>query len=513
MLTLPSALERNRRLFGHRPAMVGPQGALTWSEFAARVAKGAGALAGLGLEPGERYAIVAHNTQVHWELLYAGYWLGAVPVPINYRLAAPEIRFILEDAGCKLLVLEDFYAGLLESPDLSPWAESAVFLSGVEAPAGPGPRFEDLLRAAEPLAGHQPGENDDATLLYTGGTTGRSKGVRLSHRNILSNAMQVTAPMTVVKEDIYLHVPPMFHAADLLGTAYTLAGAAHAFLPQFTGRDFLEALSALGVTKTMLTPTMIIVTLQEDDLDTYDLSKFKLLFYGSAPLAVEWIKRAMEKFPSAALEQGYGLTETSPILTILDPQDHVTAIETGDHEILKAAGRPVVGIDMLILDDQGKEVAPGEVGEVCVRGPNVTKGYLNLPEVNAETFRDGWFHTGDMGRMDDRGFMYLMDRKKDVIITGGENVYSSEVEAVLYKHPDVHECAVVGVRDEKFGEALFAAIVPRPGSTLTEEGIISHCRKHIGGYKIPRRMAFVDELPKTAVGKIQKVELRRIYGG
>ena len=150
---------------------------------------------------------------------------------------------------------------------------------------------------------------------------------------------------------------------------------------------------------------------------------------------------------------------------------------------------------------------------MCVRGPNVTQGYLNLPEVNAETFRDGWFHTGDMGRMDDRGFMYLMDRKNDVIITGGENVYSSEVEAVLYKHPDVHECAVVGVRDEKFGEALFAAIVPRPGATLTKEGIISHCRKHIGGYKIPRRMAFVDELPKTAVGKIQKVELRRIYGG
>ena len=229
-------------------------------------------------------------------------------------------------------------------------------------------------------------------------------------------------------------------------------------------------------------------------------------------MAVEWIRRTMEAFPTANIQQGYGLTETSPILTTLDEDIHVRAMETGEYEILKAAGRPLVGIDMRIVDPDGNKVPTGEDGEVVVRGPNVTAGYLNRPEENERAFRNGWFHTGDVGKMDENGFMFLLDRKKDIIITGGENVYSSEVEAALYQHDDVHECAVVGIPDEKYGEALFAAIVPRPGAELTEEAIIEHCRGRIGGYKIPRQMAFLDELPKSAMGKILKTEIRKTYG-
>jgi long-chain acyl-CoA synthetase len=303
----------------------------------------------------------------------------------------------------------------------------------------------------------------------------------------------------------------MFHSADLLGTGYTQQGAAHAYLPVFTPANLLQAFHDYGVTSAMMAPTMVILTLQDLDFPKYDLSSLDRVFYGSSPMAVEWIQRTMDAFPNANIQQGYGLTETSPILTTLDEDVHVAALESGQYEILKAAGRPLVGLDMKIVGADGAEVPLGDDGEVVVRGPNVTIGYLNRPEENDRAFRDGWFYTGDIGKMDENGFMFLLDRKKDMIITGGENVYSSEVEAVLYQHENVHECAVVGVPDDKFGEALFAAIVPRPGTTLTDTEIIEHCRSRIGGYKIPRQMAFVEDLPKSAMGKILKTEIRKIY--
>jgi len=266
-------------------------------------------------------------------------------------------------------------------------------------------------------------------------------------------------------------------------------------------------------TFTMLAPTMIIMTLQQESPARYDLSRFRTILYGSAPMAPEWIKRTLEAFPRVDLVQAYGLTETAPLLTFLGASEHRDAVDQGDPRRLKAVGRPLTGVDMRILDDGGSETAPGAPGEVCVRGPNVMNGYLNQPEVSAAAFAGGWFHTGDVGFMDDEGYLYLLDRKKDMIITGGENVYSSEVEQALYQLPEVSECAVVGIPDEVYGEALFAAIVPAPGKTLSEELIIEHCRARIAGYKIPRQMAFVRELPKSAMGKILKSELRRLHAG
>ena len=336
--------------------------------------------------------------------------------------------------------------------------------------------------------------------------------MRLTHKNVFSNGQQCTAPMKINAADVYLHVAPMFHSADLLGTGYTQAGAAHAYLPVFTPDKLLQAVQDYRVTSAMMAPTMIILTLQAPDFARYDLSSLDRVYYGSSPMAVEWIRRTMDAFPAANVQQGYGLTETSPILTTLDEDVHVAAMQSGEYGLLKAAGRPLVGIDMRIVDVDGKEVPIGEGGEVIVRGPNVTPGYLNRPKENAAAFRGGWFHTGDIGRMDENGFMFLLDRKKDMIVTGGENVYSSEVEAALYQHENIHECAVVGVPEEKYGEALFAVIVPRPGTSLTEDEVIAHCRALIGGYKIPRRMVFLEELPKSAMGKILKTEIRKIYG-
>ena len=511
MTTMTSALLRTNRLFGDRPAVIDTEMNLTWSEHIGRIQKIAGALSNLGIQKGDRFGIIGPNSFRYTELMYAGFWAGAIAVPINHRLAAPEILHILEDAKCKLLALGDDYLSLTDDEQLAPWRDKRIAI-GATSPDKDVPAMDDLLNAANPAEPQDPDENDLALMLYTGGTTGRSKGVLLTHRNIFSNGWQVINAMDIVKEDIYLHVAPMFHAADLLATGFTINGCAHSYVPVFTPTGVLQAIQDYKVTQAMMAPTMIIMILEDPTFDDYDISTYRNLFYGSSPMAAEWVEKSIQRFTNAEVQQGYGLTETSPIVTTLDADVHRNAVESGDTSILRAAGRPVIGIDLKILDDDGNEVPTGEAGEVCVRGPNVTPGYLNRPEENEKAFKNGWFHTGDVGRVDENGFMFLMDRKKDMIVSGGENIYTSEVEAALYKHPDVFECAVIGIPDDKYGEALFAVIVTAPGETLTEDIIIEHCRELIAGYKVPRQMDFVEELPKSAMSKILKNELRDIYG-
>jgi len=516
MLTLTSMLTRVERVFGHRLGVIDDEGTFTWAEFMDRVRRAASVLQSMGVKRGDRFGIISGPSFRQQELLHAGYWMGAIPVPVNFRLSPPEVAYIFDDAGCSLVAVEAMFAEFLAAEVLQPWADNVLLLA---TPADPKdahpdwPRYEDRLAGADPAPIHDADEDDDALLLYTGGTTGRSKGVRLSHRNIVVNGMQTGMDMRPRADDVYLHIAPMFHAADLFAMTFTLAGSAHAFLPAFSGEAVLEAFQRHKVTTTMMTPTMIIMALQEPSFEKYDLSSLRQLFYGSSPMAAEWIKKTLEAFKGVEVIQGYGLTETSPILTILPMENHAQALETGDLEVLRGCGRPVIAVDMKIRDEDGNEVAPNVPGEITVAAPNVSKGYLNRPEETKAAFRDGWFYTGDLARMDEHGFVYLLDRKKDMVITGGENVYTSEVEAALYKHAKIHECAVVGVPDETYGEALLAAVVPAPGESLGEEELIAHCRALIGGYKIPRRYVFLDELPKSAMNKILKNELRATYGG
>ncbi len=516
MLTMSSALDRCRRYYADRPAVIDREGRWTWAEHLDRVARLAGGLQALGVRRGDAFATLSRNTFRNFELLHAGYWMGAAPAPVNIRLAPPEIAYILDNAGAEVVAVDAPFLGLLEHEALARWRDRAIGVIGpgdeTDADAvRPEHDYESLIAGTNPTGLHEAQEDDTAILFYTGGTTGRSKGVPLSHRNAVANGMQVGHTVGVFSDDVYLHVAPMFHSADLLGTGFTLMGSGHAFLPAFTPADLLGAIQDRGVTWTMLAPTMIILTLQQEDLSRYDLSSLRAFLYGSAPMAAEWVERTLKAFDGVELIQGYGLTETSPILTLMSHREHVEAIESGNRGRLKAAGRPIIGVDMRIVGLDGREVPNGESGEVVVRAPNVTAGYLNLPEENARAFRDGWFHTGDVGRMDDDGFMYLVDRKKDMIITGGENVYSLEVEAALYQHPAVGECAVIGIPDSKFGEALFAAVVPQPGQTVSADELVTHCRERIGGYKIPRQYAFLPELPKSAMGKILKTALRETY--
>jgi len=512
MLTMSSALDRALRCYPNKPAIVDAEGRWSWAGHIDRVRRAAGVLQARGVRPGDRFGILSRNTFRHCELIHAGYWMGAIPVPVNVRLAPPEVAYILDNAGCEVVAVDDAFLALIESEALSRWRPRAFRQSAAGSDAESDlPDYEDLIAAAEPAELHDAAEGDTALLLYTGGTTGRSKGVQLSHYNIVTNGLQCGHTLGFRTDDTYLHIAPMFHSADLLGTGFTLVGGAHAYLPVFSPGNFFEAMQGLGITWTMLAPTMIIMTLQAEDPANYDLSRWRAMLYGSAPMAAEWVAKTLKAFPGVEVTQGYGLTETSPILTILPMDEHVKALDSGNLERLKAAGRPVIGVDMRIVDENGAEVPTGQTGEVIVRAPNVTKGYLGLPEADAAAFRNGWFHTGDVGRIDEEGFMYLVDRKKDMIITGGENVYTIEVEAAIYEHPEVSECAVVGIPDEKYGEALLAVIVPSPGKSLSAEAMIAHCRSRIGGYKIPRQYAFLDQLPKSAMGKILKTELRRIY--
>ncbi len=509
MLTLPSILQNTIRLYGAKPAIFDADENLTWTEYGASIQRAAGMLHGLGIGQGQRFGIVARNCYHQGELIYAGYWSGRIPVPINYRLAASEIAQILEDAECRYLAIDPAFIDLFDDLAMAPWRERAFAMGPAAADTGLD-GYPALRDAAPPLDPVHAEEHDDALMLYTGGTTGAGKGVRISNRNIVANALQIMQVMSPHGNDVYLHSTPMFHAAEVKSTIFTMFGASHCYLPEFTPRDFLAAIERHKASVAGLVPTTLLRVLDEPGFDDFDVSSLRLISYGTSPILPAVVRRAAAAFPGTGFQQCYGLTECSPYLAMLDEEAHVRGLN-GEEHLLCSAGRPVPGVDLRILDDDGNELPTGEVGEVVVRGPQVSHGYHNRPIEHEAAFRDGMFHTGDVGRLDAEGFLYLLDRKRDMVITGGENVYTREVEEILGRHAGVKEVSVIGVPDADYGEALFAAIVPASDWQLSIDELIEHCRPLMGGYKIPRRMAFVDELPKSAMGKVLKQDLRDVY--
>lgn len=512
MFTLTSMLTRTARLHATRPAIIDAENSLNWTQFVNRISRAASVLQSKGVHRGDRYGVIALNSLQYSELICAGYWMGAVPVPINHRFAPPEIAYVLDDAACSLVIVDGTNCELFGEAALKRWADNVLPISATGSETMQA-SYEALVNGASASEPQDAMPDDEALLLYTGGTTGRAKGVPLSHLNITANAMQLGFELGPRNDDVYLHVAPMFHSADLLATPYFISGAAHVYLPKFSPAAVLETIQACGITVILMTPTMLVMTMQAADFANYDLSSLRQIIYGSSPISVERIKEMLARFPSVDAMQAYGLTETSPILTMLSMSDHQQALDANDDLLLKSVGRSLPGVDIKIVSAEGNKLGNGEAGEIVVRGPNVAKAYLNRPDATADAFKSRWFHTGDIGRLDTGGYLFLLDRKKDMIITGGEMVFSSEVEAVLHQNPKVHECAVIGVPDDTYGEALLGAVVPSPGKTLCKEELIAHCRGKIGGYKIPRRYVFLDELPKSAIDKVLKTELRRVYGG
>ena len=510
-MQLAQTLRRSARQQGARTALVDGDVRYSWREFEDRVARIAGGLRALGVGDGDRVAMLAHNSHRYVEFFFATLWAGGIAVPINTRWAAPEVRHALDDSGARVLVVDPAHleAGRGQCADGA--AVDQLVLAADAGETAEGTSHWEQLARGEAVADANRGYEDVACLFYTGGTTGRSKGVMLTHANLVTNSMTAMLNMGIRSHTVHLHTSPMFHVAGGARLfSVTLAGGTHVVIPRFDVDVFLDVIERERVTITIIVPTMLTRLVRHPELEQRDLSSLELLSYGASPMPEAVLREALERMPGIRLLQSYGMTELSPVATVLGPEQHV--FDGPDAGRTASAGRPVYNADVMIADAEDRPLPAGEIGEVCVRGPMVMKGYWNLPELSAETLRGGWMHTGDAGYLDEDGFLFVVDRIKDMIVSGGENVYSAEVEDAIFLHPDVAECAVIGIPDEQWGEAVHAVVVPKAGAALTPEAVIAHCRTRIAAYKCPRSVEIRSgELPKSGPGKILKTDLRRPF--
>jgi long-chain acyl-CoA synthetase len=482
------SMGRAARYYPERPALRVGEELINFRELHGRIKSLAAALTRRGFGPGDRLALLLPNGPEYIELVYACSWLGVIVVPINTRLSTVEIDQVLADALPR---------GLIRHSSL------------------PAPKTHiswQLVLDQEPLEGRNdscpdPCYEPDAplALIYTSGTTGRPKGVVITHSNMLENVHHFNYWMPYREGGVYLHAAPIFHIADFPAMfAAPAFGACQVAVPRFAVSSFCAAVQKERVNYTVLVPTMINLLTQFADVKSYDLSSLEVLAYGGSPMAPELIRRTRELLPHVKLVQVYGLSETG-FLTGLQDREHT-------EDRLVSCGRPCPGIDMQVADESGKHLETGQRGELVARGANVMRGYWKDQEDTEASFRNGFFRTGDIGYQDADGYFYILDRAKDMIVTGGENVDSGEVEAVIFRHPAVREVAVFGIPDPQWGELVAASVVLKPGMSLTEEALILHCRQSLANYKLPRHVEFSEtDLPKNGSGKVLKRLLRERF--
>ena len=508
---ITQAIKRSAQLYGDSLATICRGRERTWSEVEARVAKFAGALRQLGVEKGERVAILSLNSDRYYEYFFAVPWAGGVFVPINIRLAPPEVAFWLNDSGSEILLIDEQFVPMLD--ELEGQLDSVrdvLYVGEGDAPDGL-QNLEKLIEEADPLEDAMRGNDDLAGLFYTGGTTGRSKGVMLSHTNLVFNNMNCVHTFDYWQEMRWLHACPMFHIAGGIAIfGVTQVAGTHVIIPSYAPDLAAETIQERKITDTLLVPTMVNMLVNLPDVEKYDLSSIKAMAYGASPMPEAVIRRAMEIIPNCSFYHAYGQTEAAPLVTACPPYCHVFEGEYAN--MYRAAGLPAIGVEVKIVDEKDNELPRGEVGEVAVRGPNIMLGYWQQPELSAEALRNGWMHSGDGGFMDERGFIFIVDRMKDMVISGGENIYSAEVEDALYQHAAIVECAVIGIPNERWGEAVHAVVRLHENMKASADEIIAHCHKLIAGFKCPRGVDFVtDPLPLSGAGKILKTELRKPY--
>ena len=479
----------------------------SFAQMGERVARFAGALRALGVQPGDRVGILSLNSDWYLEYYMACYWAGAAVNPINIRWSAAEITYSLDDCDTRILLVDDTFLPLLGEIRKNSKVLQTVIHTGDGAPPEGALSYEALVAETAPVEDAMRGGDDLAGVFYTGGTTGSPKGVMLCHRNLYTNAISAVAENIARPTSIGLHAAPMFHLADgAFMNALFSAGGCHVMLPRFDPVGVLQIIAETGVTDMLLVPTMIQMLVDHPDVHNYDLSSLSNMLYGASPISEGLLDRAMKTIPNVGFTQAYGMTELSPIATVLRPDMHREAGRAkGRH---RSAGKATVCTEVRIVDAEGNEVPRGEVGEVAVRGPGVMLGYWNKPAETEAAVRNGWMHTGDGGRMDDEGYVFIVDRLKDMIVTGGENVYSVEVESVIATHPAIATCAVIGVPSEQWGELVHVFIVRKPGQALEAEELIEFCKARIANYKCPREVSFIDAMPLSGAGKILKTTLR-----
>jgi long-chain acyl-CoA synthetase len=481
------SLGRASRFFPERTALAVNGTRSTFGELHARVGRIVAALTRHGFKAGDRLAILLPNHPDYIQLVYACAWLGVIAVPLNTRLSVKEIDGILGDANPRGLIRHSS----LPVPTVQlPWR---LVLDQepleVRSDSVPAPIYDpDAILA----------------LIYTSGTTGRPKGVEIRHANILENVYHSRFWFPLKEGAVHLHAAPIFHIADFpFMFAAPAFGACQVTISKFNPQTFCETVQRERVTHTVLVPTMINMLTQSAELHKYDLTTLRHLGYGGSPMAPELVHRTRQVLPKVKLVQVYGLSEAG-FLTGLKDDEHT-------EDKLTSCGRPCLGIDVRVVDPKGDEVETGKTGELVARGANIMRSYWNDPEETALAFRNGFFRTGDIGYQDANGYFYILDRLKDMIVTGGENVYSGEVEAVIYTHPGVREVAVFGIPDPKWGEIVKACVVLKPGKTLAADELIAYCRRSLANFKVPRSIEFSDtELPKSGSGKILKRLLRDV---
>ncbi len=498
MQTFLDPIQRALSVAADHEAVVCDGRRLTYREFADRLERLNGVMLGCGLERGDRVAILALNSIAFAELYCAVPMAGFVQVPLNFRWAGPELEYALEDSGARILVT-DRDPGVLA--DL---VERVIRVDDGE--------YESLLGATDPVAFDQDGvhEDDLAGLFYTGGTTGVSKGVMLTHRNLIANAWNIQFAQPLSGDDRYLVMAPMFHAAGSVSMLQSIfVGATQVIMPTFDPATMLDLVETERITQTLGVPAMVAATVEEQLARPRDVGSLREYAHGGSPIALEVIRRGTTAFPGTRFNHVYGTTETSPIVSGLPNE-----VELLDHERARSAGRTVMGCRIVVRRPDGTPAPIGEPGEVTIKGANVMAGYWNKPEQTAAALRGGWYWSGDVGRLDDGGYLFLLDRSKDMIISGGENVYCTEVEDALYTHPAVLEATVFGIPHDRWGEAVHAVVVLRETAPpdLDAEVLIAHCRERIAGYKMPRSIDFRREpLPKSGPGKVLKRELREPF--
>jgi len=517
-MILTESLQKAVKFFPEKSAIVCGNQRWNYRQFFERINRLSRCLSGWGIEAADKVAILHPNCHCFLEAYYAVAQMGAVSVPINYRLSPREVAFILEDSEAKILIADPEFQKLVDPVRNEIGAVKKIVWTG-KGEVRVEPRdihYETVLRlmASHPISEYRTQEEDVAQIYYTSGTTGRPKGVMLSHKNVSTHALGTIAELHLTDRDVWIHVAPLFHLADAWATwAITWVGGTHVLVREFEPKVVFEVIEREKVTLTNLIPTMLNLMVKHPEVGHYDYSSLRVLLSGGSPIAPEVVRRIVETFKCDYI-QTYGMTETSPYLTLSLLKGHLKDLPYEDQLRFKSkTGREFIGVNLKVVNERGEEVKRDEkeVGEIIVKGDIVTKGYWKLPEETTKAIKDGWLFTGDMAVIDEEGYVTIVDRKKDMILTGGENVYSTEVENVFYMHPAILECAVVGVPDEKWGEVVKGIVVLRPGQQTTEAEIIQFCKDRISHYKAPKSIDFIGALPRTGSGKIHKKSLRDKY--
>ncbi|MFM8268489.1 MAG: AMP-binding protein [Ilumatobacteraceae bacterium] len=502
-LLLPS-VERN----ADRPCATnsGSGFSTTYAQHLDRTSRLIGGLQSLGVGRGDRFAVMTLNSPEYLEMYHAAYLGGGVVNPLNLRFAPKELAYVLRDSGTKVCFVDGFFAGLIDSVKAEAGVEHIVLVGPGDVPHTV--KYDDLIASSKPVIPDEGEETDPVVLMYTGGTTGLPKGVLLDQRAEILNAYHVMMTVQLTRDSVALLQTPMFHAASMFSVLGGPALGAHTVIvPLFDPKAVMAAVGTYSPTITVMVPTMIGMTMAHPEFTPAGLASFTDLVYGASPMPQALLEKLLALYPDMNIWQGYGMTESCSVLTLLGPEEHRRG-----GAMLRSAGKPLPGVVLSIQDDEGKVLPAGQTGEVCAKAGNYMIGYWNKPEATAEAFRGGWYHTGDAGYLDSDGYLYLVDRVKDMIVSGGENVYSVEVEQALASHPSVLQVAVIGIPSETWGEAVHAIVVLREGASATEDELIGHAREAIAGYKVPKSVEFrTDPLPLSGAMKVLKRDLREPY--